>query len=143
MRVPSPAAFTSAACPMRKGVPSGIMQPVAMIQVSPHDTDWVARYLESGRVDGFILLTATCTQRNIHALAARKAPFVTWGLPPGPHAYGSVSGDSITGGKLATAHLLGSGRSRIAFLGGPAKQAEVQDRYRGYELALLDAGKEV
>ena len=26
-----------------------------VIQVSPNDTDWVGRYLKSGRVDGFIL----------------------------------------------------------------------------------------
>jgi DNA-binding LacI/PurR family transcriptional regulator len=114
-----------------------------LIQVSPNDTGWVGRYLESGRVDGFVLMAATCTQRHIRTLAERKAPFIIWGVPPGRHGYCSVSGDNVAGGKAATEHLLGSGRSRIAFLGGPAREVEIQDRYRGYEAALRDAGRAV
>src|SRR4051794_39941858 len=39
-----------------------------MIQVSPTGTDWIDRYLGSGRVDGFILMFATCKQGEIDAL---------------------------------------------------------------------------
>lgn len=114
-----------------------------VIQVSPDDTDWARRYLETGRADGFILLSATCTPRHLRTLVELDAPFIIWGDPPGAHAYSSVSGDSFTGGKLATEHLLRSGRSRIAFLGGPAAEPEVEDRYRGYEAALREAGTAV
>jgi len=115
-----------------------------MIQVSPSDTDWVPRYLESGRVDGFILLGAMCTRPHLDTLVAAKAPFVIWGIPPGGGAgYGSVTGDSITGGRIATEHLLRIGRSRIAFLGGPAKAHEVQDRLQGYRDALHASGLDV
>jgi DNA-binding LacI/PurR family transcriptional regulator len=112
-----------------------------VIQVSPNDTDWVGSYLESGRVDGFVLLSATCTEPQMSELTARNAPFVVWGEPSAGHAYSSVAGDSFAGGRLATEHLLASGRSRIAFLGGPARQSEVVDRYRGYEAALQSAGR--
>jgi DNA-binding LacI/PurR family transcriptional regulator len=111
-----------------------------VIQVDPQDADWVRRYFDTGRVDGFILLAATCTQQHITTLVDVKAPFIIWGLPPGNHGYCSVSGDSVNGGRLATEHLLRSGRKRIAFLGGPAKASEVQDRYAGYEAALRAAG---
>ena len=114
-----------------------------VIQVSPNDTDWVRRYLESGRVDGFVLMAATCTRKHISTLAERKAPFIIWGVPPGKHGYCSVVGDNFSGGKTATEHLLRSGRSRIAFLGGPAREPEVQDRLAGYEAALGEAGKTV
>ena len=52
-----------------------------------------------------------------------------------------MSGDSFAGGKLATAHLLRIGRKRIAFLGGPAGELEVADRFGGYEEALQEAGQ--
>ena len=114
-----------------------------VIQVSPKETDWVARYLDSGRVDGFVLLASSCTQSHIDALREAKAPFIIWGLRPGRHGYCSVSGDSFAGGKLATGHLVRLGRRRIAFLGGPAREIEVQDRYEGYEAAFQEAGMTV
>jgi DNA-binding LacI/PurR family transcriptional regulator len=110
------------------------------IQVRPDDTDWARRYLETGRADGFILLSETCTPQHLRTLVEMDAPFIIWSERPGAHGYSSVSGDSFTGGKLATEHLLRSGRTRIAFLGGPAGYPEVEDRYRGYETALREAG---
>src|SRR3954453_7444892 len=52
-----------------------------LIQVAPDDTSWVRRYLDSGRVDGFVLLAGCCSDRHIHALEAHGAPFITWGIP--------------------------------------------------------------
>jgi DNA-binding LacI/PurR family transcriptional regulator len=114
-----------------------------IVHVDSDDTNWAREYLGTGRVDGFILLSATCTQRHIETLVEMKAPFIIWGVPQGNHKYCSVTGDSFAGGKVATEHLLRSGRSRIAFLGGPARDQEVQERYHGYEAALHEAGKKV
>ena len=114
-----------------------------VVQVGPTDTSWASEYLEAGRVDGFVLLSATCTQGHIRTLLDLRAPFILWGIPPGNHGYCSVGGDSFAGGRIATEHLVASGRRRIAFLGGPAAETEVQDRYRGYEAALSHAGTEV
>jgi DNA-binding LacI/PurR family transcriptional regulator len=111
-----------------------------VIQVSPKDTNWVRRYHDSGRVDGFVLLAASCTQQHIRTLTEARTPFVIWGLVPANHEYCSVSGDSSAGGRTATEHLLRSGRKRVAFLGGPARELEVQDRFKGYAAALHDAG---
>jgi DNA-binding LacI/PurR family transcriptional regulator len=112
-----------------------------VIQVDPKDVAWTREYLETGRVDGFILLSATHTEEHLDALRELKAPFIVWGVRPGDHGYCSVSGDSVAGGRIATEHLVQAGRQRIAFLGGPAVDPEVQDRHRGYESALHAAGR--
>jgi DNA-binding LacI/PurR family transcriptional regulator len=111
-----------------------------VVQVDADDTDWPHRYLDTGRVDGFILLSATCKQHHRETLLAMKAPFVIWGAAAPNHSYCSVTGDGFAGGRIAVEHLLRTGRSRVAFLGGPAAELEVQDRYGGYEAALRDAG---
>lgn len=111
-----------------------------VIHVGPNDVSWPRRYLEAGRADGFILLDAQCSRRQLRALIAASAPFILWGPPSSDSAYCSVSGDSRRGGQLATEHLVRIGRRRIAFLGGPADEPEVQDRLRGYDAALRAGG---
>jgi DNA-binding LacI/PurR family transcriptional regulator len=114
-----------------------------VVPTHPTDTTWVREYLDAGRVDGFVLLSATCTEAHLDALLDLKAPFITWGVLPGGRRHSSVSGDSVNGGRLATEHLLERGRNRVAFLGGPAGAPEIEDRYRGYQAALAAAGQPV
>jgi DNA-binding LacI/PurR family transcriptional regulator len=112
-----------------------------VVHVSPDDNDWPRRYLESGRTDGFILLWAMCTRGQLDTLVEMRAPFIIWGMPPARPDYCSVSGDNMGGGRVATEHLLRSGRRRIAFLtGADETQAEVADRLAGYRAALAAAG---
>ncbi len=111
-----------------------------VIQIVSGDTSWIARYLDSGRVDGFVLLAASCTEDHLRALEKRGAPFVIWGLASDSRTYSSVSGDSFAGGRMATERLLQTGRNRIAFIGGPITEREVQDRYGGYVAALEAVG---
>jgi DNA-binding LacI/PurR family transcriptional regulator len=141
--LPMPDAFM---LEMMSGVTSGLHEndyDLLVFHAAPDDLDWPRRYLETGRVDGFILLSATCTKAHLDAAVATKAPLIVWGLPHETHPFCTVSGDSFAGGKLATEHLLRTGRERIAYLGGPAKAVESQDRLRGYEAALREAGKSV
>jgi DNA-binding LacI/PurR family transcriptional regulator len=111
-----------------------------VVHVDEKDTEWAAHYLESGRADGFILLTATCTPHHLDTLVKLGAPFILWGAPPGS-GFCTVIGDNLTGGRLATEHLLQRGRSRIAFLGG-YENHEVDSRRQGYQAALRAAGLE-
>jgi DNA-binding LacI/PurR family transcriptional regulator len=120
-------------------VPGDKLPDTFVLQIDARDTGWISRYLDSGRVDGFVLMSANCTLKHLEALEARGAPFVVWGLDSTSHAYSTVSGDSYAGGRIATKHLLDSGRRRIAFLGGPDMEQEAQDRYRGYATALRAA----
>ena len=49
----------------------------------------------------------------------------------------------MTGGRLATEHLIDLGRQQIGFIGGPSYELEVQHRLAGYENALKESGREV
>src|SRR5262245_31593717 len=100
---------------LQSGVSSalhGLGYDLLVVHVRPDDSDWAAEYLESGRADGFVLLSATCTRHQLETLVDLKAPFVIWGAPPG-NGYCTVIGDNVTGGRLATEHLLEAGRRRI------------------------------
>jgi DNA-binding LacI/PurR family transcriptional regulator len=111
-----------------------------IVQVDPRESGWARRYLDSGRVDSFILMTSSRKQSHIKTLVELQAPFIVWGAPSSKNRYCSVTGDDLTGGRLATEHLIQSGRQRIAFLGGYKVETEVQARYQGYESALQKAG---
>ena len=109
--------------------------------VDPNDPDWPHQYLDTGRVDGFILLTSSRKQYHIQTLVEMQAPFIVWNnvcLPDG--TYCSVSSDNFSGGKQAAWHLLQRGRRRIAFVGGPEYEYEAQRRYDGYAAALQENG---
>jgi len=112
-----------------------------IVHVKPDDTAWIQDYLDSGRVDGFFIMTSTVKPSLIKRLVEIGAPFIGWGTPVPDINYCSVSGDNITGGTLATRHLIDIGRKRIAFLGGPADNLTVQRRFTGYENALQSAGR--
>lgn len=112
-----------------------------IMHVTSHNTAWARTYLDSGRVDGFILLTPNHKPSRIRALSEMDAPFIVWGLPGPRFNYSTVMGDNAAGGMLATQHLIDRGRQRIAFLGGPRDDSEVQHRFKGYESALQAAGR--
>ena len=114
-----------------------------VVHMNPRDVEWAHQYLDSGRVDGFILMTSTRKQTHIKALEAMGAPFIIWGIPRPDSNCCSVTGDNFSGGKQAAEYLISTGRQRIAFLGGPSDELEVQRRYKGYESALQVAGRTV
>jgi DNA-binding LacI/PurR family transcriptional regulator len=129
------------------GISSGLHDndyDLLVVNIDPTETDWAREYLESGRVDGFILLAVSCTAQHLDTLLGLHAPFIVWGIPTGQRGgYCTVIGDGVAGGRVATEHLLRTGKQRIAFLGGPARDPEVQDRYRGYQEALRAGGVEL
>jgi DNA-binding LacI/PurR family transcriptional regulator len=112
-----------------------------VIHVDPQDTKWAHQYFDTGRVDGFILMTSSRKQSHMKALTEIGAPFIIWGVPQPNHKYCSVTGDNFNGGKLATEHLTSLGRRKIGFIGGPDYEIEVQHRLNGYKSALQEAGK--
>jgi DNA-binding LacI/PurR family transcriptional regulator len=114
-----------------------------VVHVNPNETEWAHQYLDSGRVDGFILMTATRKQYHIRTLVEMGAPFIVWGVPPSDAPYCSVTGDNLNGGRIATEYLVGLGKKRIGFIGGPQEELEVQQRFEGYTKALLASGRTV
>ena len=128
------------------GVASGLSEngyDMLVVHVDPRETEWAHMYLDTGRVDGFILMTSTRKSQHIQELIEMGAPFIAWGPPKPGMTYCTVSGNNQEGGRLATGYLIQSGRERIAFLGGPKEELEVQYRFEGYEQALQEAGRRV
>lgn len=114
-----------------------------MAHVDYADSDWPQRYIDTGKADGFILIASSRKLQLVQTLLKTDAPFVVWGLPLEDLPIPSVTGDNLMGGQLATEHLLQMGCQRIAFISGPVDDYEAHQRYQGYEIALLAAGKTV
>lgn len=114
-----------------------------VLQIDRLDQNWARPYLDSGRVDGFILMSSTCKRQLIQHLLEIEAPFIAWGLPNAGYSHCTVCSDDTSGGRMATEHLIATGRKRIAFLGGPADEMEVKQRFTGYESALRRAGRSI
>ncbi|GAP20427.1 LacI family DNA-binding transcriptional regulator [Leptolinea tardivitalis] len=112
-----------------------------VVPVEPHDTTWAHQYLNSGRVDGFVLTISTRKQKMINELVNMGIPFILWGFPQPNSSFCTVCGDDVTGGRIATEYLIRTGRQHIGFLGGPMDEIEVKYRHHGYELALQNAGR--
>jgi len=128
------------------GISSGLASreyDLLVIHVDPNDTKWAHQYFDTGRVDGFILMTSTRKQTHMKALLEIGAPFIIWGVPQPRQKYCSVTGDNFNGGRLAAEHLISIKRQKIGFIGGPSDDLEVQHRQAGYESALKEAGRDV
>jgi DNA-binding LacI/PurR family transcriptional regulator len=106
--------------------------------------DWHYEYEASNRADGIILLgygDYISFTDKLAKLLSEDAHFVIWGVTqPGLEAH-AVGCDNRKGGRLATEHLLGLDRQRIAFLGDVTDRfPEFKHRYEGYVQALEAEG---
>ncbi|MDQ0726745.1 LacI family DNA-binding transcriptional regulator [Microbacterium sp. W4I20] len=116
---------------------------------SDQNADREVSYLDlfrEQRVSGVLLTPTDLAGSAVRRLADSGIPLVLVDeeLPGG--ATPSVAVDDIEGGMLAVSHLLGRGRRRIAFVGGPSSIRQVADRLEGARRALAttpDASLEV
>jgi len=103
-------------------------------------------YQLSNRADGLILLgygDYVVSMPRLRRLVDSGANFVIWGpvIDGMPGQY--VCSDNAGGAELATRHLLGLGRRRVAYIGSWTDHwPEFQQRWIGYERALRQAGLE-
>jgi len=104
-------------------------------RVDAQQIDAAAQPFDTGRVIGIILIGQWRQHDQLNQLAARDVPIVVWGAQLPQQLYTTVGGDNVSGGALATEHLLRQGRTRIAFF-GDINLPEVAQRYRGYCNAL-------
>lgn len=111
-------------------------------RVDAAHTDKAAQAFDQGRVIGIILVGQWRQHQQLNLLAARQVPIVVWGAQLPQQLYTTVGGDNVSGGLLATSHLLERGCRRIAFF-GDINIPEVAQRYRGYCNALTAHGMPV
>ena len=95
--------------------------------------------LTDGRVDGALLLR-DLEDPLAHRLEQCGFPTVLMftHAPDGSLWY--VDCDNVTGGKMATRHLIELGHRRIAHLAGPERSGAGRERRMGYQQALENAG---
>ena len=107
------------------------------------DAEKTRNFLQAGNVDGALVLSHHSDDRSYLALA-RTLPVVFGGRPmsaEGGEGY-YVDVDNVAAARLATEHLVASGRRRIATIAGPADMAAGLDRVDGWRAGLEAAGLE-
>ena len=110
-------------------------------RVIPTDGGWLARYVDSGRVDGVIVIGQSDQSAALDEVAARYRPLVVWGANQPGQVHCSVGCDNRKGGDIAASHLIARGARRIAFFGDP-HAIEIRQRLDGCRDAMARAGLE-
>ncbi|NJC34423.1 DNA-binding LacI/PurR family transcriptional regulator [Sphingomonas jejuensis] len=107
--------------------------------VAPTDDSWLTSLSRSGSVDGVIVLCQSDQEDALQAVSRDYLPLVVWGEAGANSSYCCVGTDNLVGGRVATEHLLNTGRRRIAYA-GMTDIPELEARHRGYLDALDAAG---
>ncbi|NYI99628.1 LacI family transcriptional regulator [Nocardioides thalensis] len=115
---------------------------LAVFAMSSHDdpedqTERVATAL-GRRVDGLIVADARLDTPLPTSLLRGDTPFVLANrrLPDNS----AVTGDDVLGGRLVAEHLVASGRSRLAVIGGPPYASTAVDRVSGFVASVRATG---
>ncbi len=104
-------------------------------------------FLARRSFDGVILVGINPTAEELESITRMECPTAAVGAPIA--GLDSYVLDDYRAAQLATEHLLALGHTRIAFVGGPeehfhnndpASSLVHNDRFRGYESAMRDAG---
>ena len=102
--------------------------------------DRLVDYLTTGHVDGAVVTSHHSDDVMNQQLVASGLPCVFIGRPLDLDAAHYVDMDNTLGARLATEHLVASGRRRIATITGPATMAPGLDRLTGWRAGLEQAG---
>ncbi|WP_084010745.1 LacI family DNA-binding transcriptional regulator [Pseudofrankia sp. DC12] len=102
--------------------------------------DRALRYVGNGHVDGVLLISLHGDDIMPNAIAAAGMPLVMAGRLLTGQTVDYVDADNVGGARDAVAHLLATGRRRIASVAGPPDMSVGVDRLRGYTEAVRDAG---
>lgn len=114
---------------------------IMLSRVVPEEGDWLERIVDSGMLDGVLLIGQSNQFEVIERVAAWYKPMVVWGSHRAGQVHCTVGVDNRLGGKLAGECLIAAGRKRLAFIGNlPAP--EFADRYQGLCDAAQAAGLE-
>jgi DNA-binding LacI/PurR family transcriptional regulator len=108
-------------------------------RVIPTNPNWLSHVVDSGRVDGVILIGQSDQSSVIDKLAERYLPLVAWGANLPGQVHCSVGSDNRRGGELAARHLVERGAKSFAFFGDPVAP-EIAERLAGARKALSEAG---
>lgn len=114
-----------------------------LLSSSHDDADEAAAALRAmnGRVDGLIVMSPHADDDFLSQNLPLSLPAVLLNSGVRAPTQRVFAVDNFGGARQMTEHLVGTGRRRIAFLGGPAANFEARERERGHR-AGLPAGVE-
>lgn len=115
---------------------------ILLVREPSPDAHWLGRLVRSQRADGFVIVGQSDQHEALNLAARHYRPLVVFGSELPDQTYCSVGSDNFEGGRLATDHLLKSGRRRILFV-GPAELPQIDLRLDGYRRAMSDRGHRV
>jgi len=104
----------------------------------PPMKDWLSDLIASKRSDGIIVIGQSTEHKALETVARQYVPLVVWGGQAGRQSYCTVGSDNFKGARLATEHLLSSGRRHVVFF-GDTTVPEFRLRYNGYDSAMASA----
>lgn len=96
--------------------------------------------LRQGIVDGVILTATTSDSAFLREVDSPGAAVVLLNRTVESYPGDQVSSDNFGGGGQVARYLLGTGRRRIALIGGLQHASTIRDRERGFRQALDEAG---
>ena len=108
---------------------------IMLSRVIPGDTEWLDRIVDSGMLDGTLVIGQSDQTAVIEAVASRYAPLVVWGAGSADLVQCTVGSNNRLGGRLAGERLLAIGKRRLAFL-GDTRGPEIADRLAGLRDAI-------
>jgi DNA-binding LacI/PurR family transcriptional regulator len=112
---------------------------IMLSRVIPDAEDWLERIVDSGMLDGVLLIGQSNQHDRIERVAERYRPLVAWGSHHPGQVHCSVGSDNFEGGRLAGERLIAGGARRIAFL-GETNAPEFRLRHEGLAAAMVAAG---
>lgn len=112
---------------------------IMLSRVIPDAEDWLERIVDSGMLDGVLLIGQSNQFEAIERVAAWYKPMVVWGSQRPGQIHCTVGVDNRQGGRLAGECLIAAGRKRLAFV-GETVAPELQERYLGLCDAAAAAG---
>lgn len=93
---------------------------------------------EEQRVHGVLISPLGDGGEQLKRLRRRGTPAVLVDGQTDDHSFSSVAVDDVFGGHLAVSHLIDTGRTRLAFVGGPHSIRQVTDRLEGARRAVAE-----
>lgn len=107
-------------------------------RVIPGDDEWLDRIVDSGMLDGALVIGQSNQFDVIERVAQHYRPLVVWGSHRDGQAQCTVGVDNAAGGALAARRLLARGAKRLAFF-GDTNGPEIAERLLGAQRALSSA----
>lgn len=114
-----------------------------LLNVSHHaDLDSMARLVLQYGVDGLVVSAGAISPVVTEQCINRQIPLVAFARRPRRSKLHVVCADNVAGGRMAARQFLDSGHQSFAVIGGPRVASTSEERLKGFEAELREAGHE-